>query len=172
MRRHFLGLCIAFACAIPALSQDHLVNLNVVVLDGHGQPVSDLDADDFQLQDQGKRYRIAVFHKNDATAQMEATAPLGPHDFANRGSAVPPSVTLILLDLLNLAMDQQGYARNQLVTALRHLESPDYVYIYLLTVRVRLPSTACLRLMRKRPQGTGPRTFRRNSKTRSPTSTT
>jgi VWFA-related protein len=135
MRRHVLGLCIAFSCAIPAFSQDHLVNLNVVVLDSHGQPVSDLDADDFQLQDQGKRYRIAAFHKNDATAQMEATAPLGPHDFANRGGAVPPSVTLILLDLLNLAMDQQGYARNQLVTALRHLESSDYVCLYLLTAR-------------------------------------
>src|SRR5580704_5143508 len=141
MRRDLLILCIVFASpvfvsAAPPDSEERLVNLNVVVLDSHGQPVSDLTADDFQVQDQGKHSRIAVFHKNDAAVPSEAApAPLGPHEFSNRAGAVSPSVTLILLDLVNLAMDQQGYARNQLVTALRRLESADYVYLYLLTVR-------------------------------------
>ncbi len=135
MGRLWITVSIVLACVAPAYSQDHLVNLNVVVLDNHGKPASDLTADDFQVQDQGKHYRIAVFHKNDAKTQTEAPAALGPHEFSNRANAVPPSATLILLDLLNLAANQQGYARNQLASALQRLESADYVYLYLLTAR-------------------------------------
>jgi VWFA-related protein len=135
MRSHWITACIVLACAAPAHSQDHLVNLNVVALDSHGQPAADLTADDFQIQDQGKHYRIAVFHKNDAKPQPDGPAALGPHEFSNRSSLALPSVTLILLDLMNLAPNQQGYARNQLVNVLKKMESADYVYLYLLTVR-------------------------------------
>ena len=139
MGRLCIAAFIVFACAARAYSQDHLVNLNVVALDSHGQPASDLTADDFQVQDQGKHYRIAAFHKNDAKTQTEAPATLGPHEFSNRAAAAPPSATLILLDLLNLPPDQQGYARNQLVSVLKRLDSAEYVYLYLLTVHGPIP---------------------------------
>jgi VWFA-related protein len=139
MRCQLIATFLILTCAAPAYSQDRLVNLNVVALDSRGQPFSDLTADDFQIQDQGKHFKIAVFQKNDAKVQAAAPAALGPHEFSNRSSAAPPSVTLILLDLLNLAMDQQGYARTQLVNVLRRLESADYVYLYLLTVRGPIP---------------------------------
>jgi VWFA-related protein len=119
--------------------QGRLVKLNIVAVDSHGDPIADLGPDDFQLHDQNKQYKIAFFHKNDAKAQAQAPAALGPHEFSNRASLAPPSVTLILLDLVNLAMKDQGYARNQLASVLQKLESTDYVYLYLLTVRGPLP---------------------------------
>lgn len=139
MRCRWIFSFLILACAAPAYSQDRLVNLNVVALDSRGQPFSDLTADDFQIQDQGKHYKIAVFQKNDAKSQSAAAVPLGAHEFSNRAGSAPPSVTLILLDLLNLAMDQQGYARTQLVNALKRVESAEYVYLYLLTVRGPIP---------------------------------
>lgn len=139
MRCRWILTFIIFAGAAPAYSQERLVNLNVVALDSHGQPFSDLTADDFQIQDQGKHYKIAVFQKNDAKTHPAAQVTLGPHEFSNRSGAAPPSVTLILLDLLNLAIDQQGYARTQLVNVLKRLESADYVYLYLLTARGPIP---------------------------------
>ena len=93
MRCRSIATFLILACAAPAYSQDRLVNLNVVVLDSHGQPSSDLTADDFQIQDQGKHYKIAVFQKNDAKPQTAAPPALGPHEFSNRATAAPPSVT-------------------------------------------------------------------------------
>lgn len=124
-------------CALLAQEQQrgNLVKLNIVALDNHGEPVADLSLDDFQVRDQNKQYKIALFHKNEAKTETAAPAPLGPHEFSNRAGAAPPSVTLILLDLVNLAMNQQGYARTQLASVLQKLESTDYVYLYLLTLR-------------------------------------
>jgi VWFA-related protein len=137
MKPSVLG--IVLMCAAPMFSQDRLVTMNVVVLDNHGQPLADLTADDFQLDDQGKHHRIAVFHPNDMKSSPAAHAALAPHEFSNRSAEAPPAATLILLDLLNLAANEQGYARTQLVKVLQSLESADYVYLYLLTQNGILP---------------------------------
>ena len=136
MRPCLLALILC-GCAGYAQEQPRgsLVKLNVVALDNHGDPAGDLTEDDFQIRDQNKQYKIALFRKNDAAAQMVAPEKLGPHEFSNRASSAPPTVTLILLDLLNLTVSQQGYARNQLTSVLQKLESTDYVYLYLLTIR-------------------------------------
>ncbi|HLH39280.1 MAG TPA: VWA domain-containing protein [Bryobacteraceae bacterium] len=132
-------LLALLCCGLCGYGQEQprggLVKLNVVALDSRGDPVGDLSEDDLQLRDQNKPYKIAFFHKNDATARIAAPEKLGPHEFSNRAAAAPPTVTLVLLDLVNLTMNQQGYARTQLANVLQKLESTDYVYLYLLTVR-------------------------------------
>ena len=138
MRHRFVLAFALLACAASADSPGNLVTLNVVALDSHGQPIGDLTADDFQIQDQGKHYKIAVFHKNDAKPQGDAPA-LGPHEFSNRSAVVASPVTLILFDLLNDTLRAQGYAKTQLVTALQHLESSEFVYVYLLTANGPYP---------------------------------
>ncbi|HLX44213.1 MAG TPA: VWA domain-containing protein [Bryobacteraceae bacterium] len=132
MRHRLLIAWMVLACAAQADSPGELVTLNVVALDSHGQPIGDLPADDFQIQDQGKRYKIAAFHKNPAKPEGAAPA-LGPHEFSNRSGVPTSPVTLILFDLLNDTLHAQGYAKTQLVATLQRLEASEFVYLYLLT---------------------------------------
>jgi hypothetical protein len=58
-------LCAALLCtcalaslqgAQPTQPEPRLVNLNLVAVDNHGQPVRDLTSDDFQVIDAGKAH--------------------------------------------------------------------------------------------------------------------
>jgi hypothetical protein len=42
-----------------------LVYLNVIAVDSHGDPVTDLTSDDFQIADAGKPQKIALFRHRD-----------------------------------------------------------------------------------------------------------
>src|SRR5271170_2448873 len=141
MRHRLLLAWVVLACAAKADSPAKLVTLNVVALDNKGQPIGDLTADDLQIQDQGKHYKIAVFRKNDSKPDIAAPA-LGPHEFSNRSGIVASPVTLILFDLLNDTLRAQGYAKTQLVSALQRLDSSDFVYVYLLTANGPYPVRA------------------------------
>src|ERR1035438_5545134 len=58
-----------------------LVQVSVVVKDGHGNPVTDLKASDFELYDKGKKQEIRVFHVEDyhpAGAGQPPAAPTAP----------------------------------------------------------------------------------------------
>src|SRR5579863_5891747 len=53
-----------------------MVDLNVVVVDGRGQPVTDLTNDDFQVTDAGKQQTIVYFQHNDSELRRpEASGP-------------------------------------------------------------------------------------------------
>jgi VWFA-related protein len=115
-----------------------MVTLNVAAEDAQGQPVEDLTESDFQVWDKGKAQSITLFRHNTETPE-KLVERLGPHQFSNRTGEVPPHVTLILFDLLNERMGQQGYARSQIIETLSKLESANYLYFYLLTVEGLLP---------------------------------
>jgi len=123
---------------IPLLAQSaephspNLITLNVVALDSHDAPVTDLSASDFHLTDRGATQKIVVFRRNEPTA-LKSEAPLAPHQFSNRRGPALSQVTVILFDVLNTPMPEQGYARNQLVKSLPKLESGEFLYMYLLT---------------------------------------
>ena len=95
------------------------VILNITALDGHGDPVTDLARDDFQIFDDGKRQTIASF-------QAGAAKPV---------AETPPPSTLILFDLLNSNAINRDYTSTFIVHALEPLETADNVYLYLLTNR-------------------------------------
>jgi VWFA-related protein len=120
------------------LGPTRMVTLNVAAEDAQGRPVEDLTESDFQVTDKGKAQSITLFRHNAETPE-KVVERLGPHQFSNRTGEVPPHVTLILFDLVNERMGQQGYARGQIIDALSKLESANYLYFYMLTVEGLLP---------------------------------
>ena len=111
---------------------DRLIDLNVIALDSHGQPVTGLDSDDFQVTDAGKAQKIAFFRHNDSKLWQEPRRSL--KEFSNRRSANIPHATVILFDLMNERFGTRGSAANQLVHDLETMESADYLYLYFLTL--------------------------------------
>jgi len=95
-----------------------LVLVDVVVTDKNGQPVAGLTRDDFALLDNGKPQRVGVFSfEQPATRAAQTPAPtLPPHVYSNRAEFHAPDgpPTILLLDLVNTALRDQVYAREQL----------------------------------------------------------
>jgi len=123
------AIFIVCACCVPA--QPQVVSLNVVAMDKQGQPVTDLKAADFQVQDDGKSQPVVLFRANDS--RHPAPAALGPHEYANWPPGTPLGATIILFDLLNGSFTDREYMVGILVKALSKVESPGNVYLYLLT---------------------------------------
>lgn len=133
-----IALALVMACSAPLPGDDapqtepRLVDLNVVALDSHGQPVSDLTSADFQITDGGKQQRIAFFRHADRSRWKAES--LAPHEFSNRAGPAVPYATVILFDLMNEGFEARGYASNQIVHDLENLETADYLYFYILAV--------------------------------------
>ena len=116
----------------PLQEEARMVDLNVVALDGHGAPVTDLTRDDFRIADAGKPEAIAFFRHRDSAAKP---APrLAPGEYSNRSAANVPRATLILFDMLNQKFGTRGATNNDLIHDLQSVESADYLYLYILTV--------------------------------------
>jgi len=134
-----IGLAFAVAAlATDALAEPEskLVDLNVIALDNHGQPVNDLTSDDFKVSDAGKQQKIAFFRHNDS--RLPQAPVLGPNEFSNRSAAEVPHATVILFDLLNEGFGTRGVAANELIHNLQRMETADSLYLYILTVDGRL----------------------------------
>ncbi len=118
-----------------------LVEVNVVVEDKKGEPVSDLAVNDFALWDNGRQQPISVFSVESNRRRASATpSPLPPRTFSNRDerAALPGSLTVILLDGLNTHFDDQAYARAQVVKFLEQIRPEDRVAIYALGSNLRI----------------------------------
>ncbi len=114
----------------PAEPPDRqMVNLNLVALDSHGQPVPDLRAEDLRITDNGKAQTVALFRRRMNTA-AEAF-PAVPNGFTNRSSENIPGATLILFDLMNETLFTRGTAASELEKVLVSVDSPDHLYLYL-----------------------------------------
>ena len=120
----------------PNLDDPRMIDLNVVAVDNHGQPVTDLSRDELRITDSGKPQTIAFFRHRD---EAKRTFPvIGPHEFSNRSAGNVPRATVILFDLLNQRFGTRGSTADRLIHDLGSLESADYVYLYLLTLDGRL----------------------------------
>jgi VWFA-related protein len=115
----------------------HLVEVNVVVEDKKGNPVSDLTKDDFTLLDGNKPQEISVFSMQATHLTPEPTpggaAPPPKNQFTNRFEqqpGVPTSVTVVLFDALNTHFQDLAYARSQLIKFIRQLQPQDRVAIF------------------------------------------
>lgn len=113
-----------------------MVDLNIVAVDSHGEPVTDLTRDDFRIADAGKPQTIDYFRHHNSTPRP--VPRLAPGEYSNRSAANVPRATVILFDMLNQKFGTRGITANNLVHNLQSLESPDYVYLYILTVNGRL----------------------------------
>jgi len=133
-RRLFVTLLLlAPVYGIDAPQEEaRMVDLNVVALDSHGAPVTDLTRDEFRIADAGKPEAIAFFRHRDSVAKP--TPRLAPGEYSNRSAANVPRATLILFDMLNQKFGTRGATNNNLIHDLQSVESADYLYLYILTV--------------------------------------
>ena len=102
---------------ITIRANTRLVVVDVVVTDKKGQPVTGLKAEDFTLEENGKKQKISVFTVPGAvTTNQGAAAP--PGVLSNHPADVGPKtgeVTVLLLDAANSPFRDQSYARSQML---------------------------------------------------------
>jgi VWFA-related protein len=111
-----------------------MVQVNVIVHDRNGKPVSGLRKSDFQMFDQGQPQTISYFSEQTSRVTAPAAAVPATNVFSNRAeeqSGVPTSVTVILLDWLNTGLLNMAYARPQVIKFLRtQIQPEDRVALY------------------------------------------
>lgn len=112
-----------------------LVQVNVVVHNSKGEPVSGLKKEDFLLFDKGQPEQIALFSAQTTEDRTQPASALPANTFSNRieeRTNAPTSVTVILLDELNTRFQDSSYARTETVKLLRQIQPQDRVALYLL----------------------------------------
>jgi VWFA-related protein len=117
-----------------------LVQVSVIVQDEHGEPITGLTKDDFELLDQGKPQRISEFSELSETVTsppvIDAAKGRSPSEVFTNGVALasdndrPPQVSVILLDKLNTWGSDTGFARQGLARFLSGMRTQDNVAIY------------------------------------------
>ena len=118
-------------CASAAVAQDKLVTFGVSIADSHGRPVTDINTDELQLQDNGKHFKIVVFRLND---RKPDTVALAANQYSN-GSLPAPSATAVVLDYVNQTLAERGYVQARLTEALEHLDPAGYLLLATITPR-------------------------------------
>jgi VWFA-related protein len=114
-------------------TETHVVLVNVIVKDKHGKPVEDLRRDDFVLLDNHQGQKIALFAREDASANATAFASLpGRLTFTNRPGSSAPAVTAFLFDELNTSLTDQEFAKKEFLHYLRELPADSRVAVFVL----------------------------------------
>jgi VWFA-related protein len=114
-----------------------LVNLNVVALDNHDQPVVDLTAEDIEVTDAGKAQQIVFFRHNDERLRPQEELAAG--EFSNRAGVKASHATTILFDYLNDSSGPAASAAIDLTHALAKVEGGGGdLYLYFLTKQMKL----------------------------------
>jgi VWFA-related protein len=103
----------------------HFVLVDVVVTDKQGKSVTGLRPEDFVLEENGKTQKIATFITPDQN-KLPAPSTLPPGFYSNKLQYRSPGepVTVILLDALNTAFEDQGYARTQMLKFVQQQYKP------------------------------------------------
>jgi VWFA-related protein len=101
--------------SITIRANTRLVVVDVVVSDKKGQPVAGLKAENFTLEENGKKQKLSVFVPPGAVNKVTSTPPgiLSNHA-ENVGPAGAPLV--LVLDATNSLFRQQAYARSQMLS--------------------------------------------------------
>ena len=102
--------------SITIRANTRLVTVDVVVTDKKGDPVTGLKAENFTLEENGKRQKISIFvPPGIANKNAPATLPAGV--LSNHPENVGPAgvPTVLLLDATNSPFRDQAYARSQML---------------------------------------------------------
>jgi VWFA-related protein len=104
---------------VPSLSfraSSRLVMVDVVVTDKKGQPVTGLKADDFTLEENGKRQKVSVFVPPAPTHRTTSALAL-PGILSNHPENVGPGAVpiVLVLDATNSPFKEQAYARSEML---------------------------------------------------------
>src|SRR5450432_233553 len=96
-------------------SNTRLVVVDVVVTDSNGQVLSDLKAEDFNLQENGAPQKISNFSFRAPGAKRIAQPQLPPNVISNAPTFQSSSLNVMLLDTLNGEFSEMTYVKNELV---------------------------------------------------------
>ena len=140
-----MSLTLVLADPPPSVPTMHaearVVQIDVVVTDSHGKPVTDLTKQDFAITDEGKPRAIDIFSLERVGADRLQTAPsapppsqsLPPHVFSNRNPQ-PPIVqghsTVLVLDQINTYVEDATYAREQVISLMKKVPVDERIAIY------------------------------------------
>jgi VWFA-related protein len=122
-------------------STTRLVQVNVIVRDGKGMPVTDLKKEEFIVTEQGKPQQISFLTIQNAEKLAVPPAKLGKNMFSNmleQQNGVPSSVSVILLDLLNTPWADLYRAREGIIKYLQQLKPGDRIALYTLSRGLRV----------------------------------
>ena len=128
--RFLLSLFVTTACCV-AMTQGgppdssatptirvntRLVLVDVVVTDKKGQPIPGLKANDFIVEENGKKQKIATFATPEDTSRAGAVAlPPGIYSNAPENRAPGGPITVFVLDAANTPFRDQAYGRLQML---------------------------------------------------------
>ena len=117
-----------------------LVMVDVVVTDKKGQPITGLKADDFTVEENGKKQKISFAVPPGGTRAVVPTpAPAGI--LSNHPENVAPAgvPTVLLLDAANSPFKEQAYARSQMLKyAAEQVQSGHSIAVVALTDRLHV----------------------------------
>src|SRR5713101_2022839 len=148
-----------------------LVMVDVVVTDKKGQPVTGLKADDFTVEENGKKQRISFAVAPGGTRAV-APEPAPAGILSNHPENVAPAgiPMVLLLDAANSPFKEQAYGRSQMLKyAAEQVQSGHSVAVLALTDRLHVlqqftsdPQVLLTAIKKFRPEeqilqpGTGP----------------
>ena len=121
-----------------------LVVVDVIALDHKGVPVTDLEAKDFTLTEEGKEQTIRSFgfqQPSQAPGQPAALVPITLS--ANRITNMPrfktsSALNILLIDGINVSNINQKYAREEMVKFLAKLPAGEPLAVYAMGAKLRM----------------------------------
>ena len=136
-----LGAAQATAAAQkPLRVATRLVQIDVIVLDKHGSPLTGLTKDDFRVLDNKSQRAIQLFSEETSQMLPGAPEPLPPGTYTNeiQAASVPSNLTVILLDSFNTGFFDQAFVRSQVLKFLQTIQVQDRVALYALGAYLRV----------------------------------
>src|SRR5258708_33762081 len=102
--------------SITLRTNTRLVLVDVVVTDKKGQPVTSLKAEDFTVEENGKKQKVSILVPPGTSPQVAST-PAPPAILSNHPEHVAPAgiPPLLLLDAATSPFKEQAYGRSQML---------------------------------------------------------
>lgn len=124
--------------ALTLRSSTRLVQVEVIVRDNDGKPITGLKQDDFELFEENKPQPIRFF--SDYTKKPAQTAQLPPGMVSNRPEITGPrrGVTVILIDSLNTDWLVRARAMDNLMVFLKGAQPDDRIALYTLSHNLKV----------------------------------
>jgi len=127
----------------PLRVVSRVVQVDAVVTDSKGAPITDLTLKDFKILDTGKEQRVSHLEIADGRApKAPAAAATETFRFTNRIPVNPvaraPVLYVVLFDGLNTQVTDQAYAREHIVRFLNSVRPGELVAIYILGSSLRV----------------------------------
>jgi len=119
-------------------SNTRLVVVDVVASDGNGQPLSDLKAADFNLQENGRLQKISNFTFRGPAEKKIAPTTLPTNVITNAPAFQASTLNVILLDTLNGDFAEMAYVKDQLVKYLSTAQLDRPVALFAMEERLIL----------------------------------